>query len=74
LLAVRTGELRARRKAKGLSVDQVATLCGVSASTVVRWEQGKTKPSRRDHADRLARLLNVTASELLGGREIREGS
>jgi transcriptional regulator with XRE-family HTH domain len=61
---VRTDELATRRKALGLTVRQLATLCGVAASTVVRWEQGST-PTRGNHAEAYAAALEIDVSDLL---------
>lgn len=37
-------EIRAWRKEKGLTRDEVGKLCSVSASTVFNWESGRNKP------------------------------
>ena len=62
---MRTGELRTRRLAKGLSVEQVATLCGVSQSTISRWERGVTTPARGNHAADYAAALGLNPIDLV---------
>ena len=45
-------DIRALRKALGLTLQQMATKLGVSISTQERWELGVSKPSPRALADR----------------------
>jgi transcriptional regulator with XRE-family HTH domain len=61
---MRTGELRARRKAAGLSISDLAATVGVHPSTVVRWETGARRPTRADHAKRLASALGIHVVEI----------
>lgn len=57
--------LRRFRLAKGISQSQLAAALGVSTPSVSGWEMDRVKPkARRVH--RLAGLLGVSASELLG--------
>lgn len=39
-------DIRSIRKRLGLTAQELATLLGVSITTVSRWETGKCKPSR----------------------------
>lgn len=39
-------ELKSARKRLGLTGQELATLLGVSISTVSRWETGKSRPSK----------------------------
>ena len=52
--------LRTLRRRRGLALGQVAACLGVWASTVSRWEQGRTTPP----ADRLHALLEVLGAPL----------
>src|SRR5207248_2610861 len=44
VMTVKRRALAERRKAVGLTQEQLATLLGVERSTVVRWEAGETEP------------------------------
>lgn len=54
-----------KRKAMGLTQEQLATALGVSVAAVSKWETGGAYPDITLIAP-IARLLNVTADELLG--------
>lgn len=62
-LSAKRERLARRRKAVGLTQEQLAELLGTEPSTVQRWECGKTTPLsvRRP---KLARALDVTVAEL----------
>jgi transcriptional regulator with XRE-family HTH domain len=63
---MKTNELiRAKRKEKGLTLKDVAAVCGVSEGTVSRWESGDIKNMRRDKIEKLSRLLDVPPTVLL---------
>jgi tetratricopeptide (TPR) repeat protein/transcriptional regulator with XRE-family HTH domain len=67
--AARRGRLAQRRKALGLTQEDLAGLLGVERSTVVRWERGETQPQPWMRP-KLARALRVSAErlgELLAG-------
>jgi transcriptional regulator with XRE-family HTH domain len=55
----------ARRRALGLTQEDLAALLGVERSTVVRWERGVTRPLPWLQP-RLARALQVPAGRLAG--------
>jgi tetratricopeptide (TPR) repeat protein/transcriptional regulator with XRE-family HTH domain len=55
--------LAARRKALGLTQEDLAGLIGVERSTVVRWERGDTEPQPWIRA-RLAKALRVSADRI----------
>lgn len=57
-------KFRGLRKKSGFSVTELAQKLGVSIWTVYAWEGGKTKP-RMDSIKALARLLNVSETELI---------
>jgi transcriptional regulator with XRE-family HTH domain len=58
--------LRAARRAKGLTQEQLAALTGVANSTICHLEQG-VRDSHFGTARRLAAALDVTAAQLLLG-------
>lgn len=62
-LAVRLQRLR---KARGLSMAQVAAQLGVSKPTVWAWEQGKARPVET-RLEALAQALGVSREELMPG-------
>ena len=74
--AAKRGQLAQRRKAMGLTQEQLAERLGVERSTVVRWERGDTQPlpwlrprlasALRVSADRIEELLAAGAQP--GGR------
>ncbi len=68
---VNTAELgrsvRRRREELGLSLREVASVTGVSASTLSRIENGTGKPDA-DNIARLTSWLNVPMDRILGGR------
>jgi tetratricopeptide (TPR) repeat protein/transcriptional regulator with XRE-family HTH domain len=76
--AAKRGRLAQRRKAVGLTQEQLAELLGVERTTVVRWERGDTQPlpwmrprlakALRVSADRLEELLAVDGATALPSR------
>lgn len=58
--------LKERRKELGLTLLQIAEYMGVKESTVQRWESGNIKSIRYDKISKLANLLNVDPSSLMG--------
>jgi len=63
--------LRTRRKAKGLAIEQLAELSGVSRSMISKVERGEAVPSA-SVLSRLAEALGVTFSQLLVDQEEQE--
>ena len=61
--AAKRGRLAQRRKAVGLTQEQLAGRLGVERTTVVRWERGETQPLPWIRP-RLARVLKVSADRL----------
>lgn len=57
--------LRALRKSKGLTQDELARAVGITASSICQYEIGKRQP---DHEGllRIAKTLDTTVGELLG--------
>lgn len=56
-------KVRAARVARGLRVEDVASMASVSASTIARTESGRTVPSS-DSLARIARVLDISMEEL----------
>ena len=57
----------------GLSRPELARACGVSVSTVKRWETGETAISLAD-AERVARVLGTTVQVMLEQSELVSGA
>lgn len=58
--------LKTRRAELDLTLDDVARYVGVSGATVSRWENGDIENIRRDKIAKLAEVLKVTPSYLMG--------
>ena len=58
--------LRAYRKASGISQERLAELLGVTQGAVTQWECGRTHPGYT-RLLKLADLLGVTVDELMKG-------
>ena len=57
-----------RRKAAGLSQEELAEKLGVSRQAVSKWERGEASPDT-DNLIALARLYNISIDELLNGEK-----
>lgn len=64
--------LAQRRKAVGISQDELAALLGVERSTIVRWEAGRTAPQPKVRP-LLAEALQVTVDQLQDLLTVTEG-
>lgn len=60
--------LRRLRKARGLTLADLANELGVSKPTVWAWEQGRSMPTQDRHK-RIAEVLETTVSDLRSGRD-----
>lgn len=58
--------IKTRRSKLGLTLDDIARYVGVSGATVSRWESGDIENIRRDKIAKLAEILRVTPSYLMG--------
>ena len=58
--------LRNRRKELGLTMQQVASACNVSASTVCRWETGYINDIKRGSLYLLASVLYLPIETIIG--------
>lgn len=64
--------LKQRRKELGLTLAQIADEMGVAEATVQRWESGNIKSVRYDKIGKLADVLKVQPSALMGWEEHSE--
>lgn len=55
-----------RRKALGLTLEEVGNAVGVSKSTVKKWESGYISNMRKDKIEKLAKVLEISPVRLLG--------
>lgn len=60
--------LKKKRAKKGKSQEKLAEYCGVSKSTISKWEQGTSRPSIYQFPQ-IADFYNITIQKLLTGRE-----
>lgn len=58
--------LKSRRKELGLTLNDIAQQMNVSEATVQRWESGNIKSLRQGRVSKLAVILNVSPSTLMG--------
>jgi transcriptional regulator with XRE-family HTH domain len=61
---------RQRRKELGLTMAQVADLCGVGTGVVSRWEAGKREPRNSDSLRAWARALQLEPAELVNEEDL----
>ncbi len=62
-------KIQARRKELGLTLQAVGDACGVTKSTVQKWETGHIANMRRDRLMCLAQILEVPIDFILGGEQ-----
>lgn len=62
--------LRQRRKELGLTLAQIADLMDVAEATVQRWESGNIKSVRHEKIGKLAEILQVSPSVIMGWDDI----
>lgn len=55
-----------RRKELGLTQDDVARACGVTKTTVCKWEAGEIRNMRGNRIQRLAEVLQVSPLAIIG--------
>lgn len=58
--------LKARREELSLTLEDVASKVGVNSSTVSRWESGNINNMRRDRIAKLAEVLQISPSVIMG--------
>tara|TARA_B100001093_G_scaffold442657_1_gene444522 strand:+ start:295 stop:636 length:342 start_codon:yes stop_codon:yes gene_type:complete len=62
------GRIRDLRRARDLSLRQLAEISGINHNVIFKWETGKATPNRANVV-RLAELFNVKPAWLLFGRD-----
>ena len=63
-------QLRTNRIKKGFSIKNLSKKSGISESTILATETGKTKNMRIDNIIRLASVLNILLEEIIVERKI----
>lgn len=63
-------QLRTNRIKKGFSIKNLSKKSGISESTILATETGKTKNMRIDNIIRLASVLNISLEEIIVERKI----
>ena len=61
--------IKQRRKELGLNQKEIAAYVGVSEATVSRWESGEITDTKRERIGKLAKILQVSPSELIPDSE-----
>ena len=61
--------MKERREALGFTQKDVAKACGVSEGTVSRWESGNISNMKRDKIAKLAKIMQVKPSDIIGETE-----
>lgn len=67
-------KIKALRKAKGMTLENVADIVGVGKSTVRKWETGMIANMRRDKIGLLAQALGTTPAYLMGWEEMEQSN
>ena len=62
------------RLARGMTLEQVASIVGVGKSTVRKWETGMIANMKRDKIAALAQALGTTPADLMGWEELNKSS
>ncbi len=58
--------IKKRRAELNLTYEEIGKVCGVSKSTVRKWETGMIENMRRDKIVLLAKALKISPAQLLG--------
>lgn len=70
LSSVQIGDIiRAKREEKGLTHEQLAEQTGITLAIIKKWEKGKIAEPRIDFASKLAKVLGLATSTILGVQE-----
>ncbi|MFF5265406.1 helix-turn-helix domain-containing protein [Actinomadura viridis] len=64
--------IRALRRWRGMSLDELAGLSGLSKATLSRMENGKLALDRRSHISAIASALRVSETDLVGGPHLSQ--
>lgn len=62
--------LKELRKEKGLTLEQVGNIIGVSKSTILKYEKGETQNMKRANIQKLAEYFGVSPTYLMGMEEM----
>ena len=62
--------IRQRRTDLGYTLKEVADYCGVSESTVSRWETGKIATVKRSQLHQLSQILHISINALMGVSDV----
>lgn len=65
----RSERIKALRKARGLTLQEVGKACGVAKATVLRWEDGTIDTMRADKLQALADVLHTSIGYILDGSD-----
>ena len=66
--------LKNKRESLGMTCEDVGKRVGVSASTISRWERGDIANMKRDKIAKLAEVLQISPSVIMGWDESEEPS
>lgn len=58
--------IKKRRTDLGITLEEIGSACGVSKSTVSRWESGMNSHLKRSHIEILSNLLHMPVERILG--------
>lgn len=67
-------KIKQLRKAKGMTLEDVASIVGVGKSTVRKWETGMIANMKRDKIASLAKALDTTPAYLMGWEETQKNN
>lgn len=73
IYAMLNENLKSLRKSKGITQEELAVRLNVVRQTISKWEKGLTVPDA-DTLIRIAEILEVNVSELLGAKVSNKGS
>lgn len=60
------------RKAKGITMKDLAMLIGVSEGTISRWESGDIENMRRDKIAAISKILDIPLEVLMGWDRVED--
>lgn len=67
-------KIKQLRKAKNMTLEEVAVIVGVGKSTVRKWETGMIANMKRDKIASLAKALDTTPAYLMGWEEVQKNN
>jgi transcriptional regulator with XRE-family HTH domain len=63
--------IREKRKAMGLTQEQLGEMIGVTSKTISKWENGESETTH-DNYKKLADVLKTHLSEIMAGKDMDE--